>query len=77
MRRVGHRESDRDRKVAKLVDYADCGGVASTDDQHDHEQVDVGVGSVIAPSDRAVEDHPLGTAALDNAIGDSGSPKGK
>lgn len=58
-------------EVAKLVENADHGVVAATDDRHDHEQVDVGVGAVIAASDRAVEDHPAGTTALDNAFGDS------
>ena len=70
VRRVDDHDANRDREVAKLVEHADRGVVTATDDRHDHEQVDVGIGAVITASDRAVEDNPAGTAALDNPVGD-------
>ena len=41
VRRIDNGDVDRNRKVAKLVEHADCGVMAAADDRHDDKQVDV------------------------------------
>ena len=70
VRRVDNSDVDRNRKVAKLIEYAHRGVMAATEDRHDDEQVDVSVGAV-ASCDRAVKHDAVGVAPLDNSVGDS------
>lgn len=71
VRRVDNDDVDRDREVAKLVEHADRGVVAATNDRHDDEQVNVRVGAVITARNRPVQNDSAGIAPLDNPVGDS------
>ena len=59
---------------SRLVEDAYRCVVASADDRHHDEQVDVGVGAVVAACDGAKENDAAGVAPLDDPLRDLRGP---
>lgn len=76
-RRVDHGDAHGDREIAKLVEHANRRVVASADDRNHDEQVDVGIGAVVATCDGAEENDAAGSAPLDDPVGDLCGPLDK